>query len=433
MARPPRLLVLGSAYPPLAIGGYELLCRDHVRWLRRRGCAVTVLTTTYGLPDGLVRDEVGADGERVVRGLDLHWRDFRIVRPEGRELWLGEWRQTRLLRRVLDEARPDAALVWHMASVSKSLLATLHRHGVPMVAVVGEPWPAWDVHTDRWTGHWAEPPARLRARLLRPPLLPVVDRVVAPVDVRPAMDAIVPAYASAALRDQVEEGVPAWRGRGAVVLNGVDAARFDTGREDDAPLARPLRMLCAGRVERRKGVHTAVEALALLVEAGVDAVLRVVGWSDDAYAGELRTLAMSRGVSRRVTWDGAVDRDRLAGVYGWADALVFAPTWAEPFGLVPLEAMAGGCCVVATGTGGSAEYLRDGENCLLFTAEDAPGCAAAVRRLHDDHSLVRRLRAGGRATAAAHSFDAYAARLLDLVRQAWVARRSGRSESVSWS
>ena len=32
--------------------------------------------------------------------------------------------------------------------------------------------------------------------------------------------------------------------------------------------------------------------------------------------------------------------------------------------------------VVATGTGGSGEYLRDGENCLLFGREDA----GALRR-----------------------------------------------------
>ncbi len=49
-----------------------------------------------------------------------------------------------------------------------------------------------------------------------------------------------------------------------------------------------------------------------------------------------------------------------------ADALLFPVQWEEPWGLVPLEAMASGTPVVATGTGGSGEYLRDGDNCLVY-------------------------------------------------------------------
>ena len=44
--------------------------------------------------------------------------------------------------------------------------------------------------------------------------------------------------------------------------------------------------------------------------------------------------------------------------------------------------MAVGTPVVATGRGGSAEYLRDGENCLLADPDVGPDAlAAAVRRL----------------------------------------------------
>ena len=90
-------------------------------------------------------------------------------------------------------------------------------------------------------------------------------------------------------------------------------------------------------------------------------------------------------------------RDALAGVYAGADALLFCVEWPEPFGLVPLEAMAVGTPVVATGTGGSAEYLRDGENCLLVEPGDADARSPrAVRRLAGDPEL-RAAAAGGRA------------------------------------
>jgi glycosyltransferase involved in cell wall biosynthesis len=93
------------------------------------------------------------------------------------------------------------------------------------------------------------------------------------------------------------------------------------------------------------------------------------------------------------------------------DVLLFPSVWAEPFGLVPLEAMAASCVVVATGTGGSADFLRGGDNCLLVPAQDPDAIVAAIRRLRGDPGLVARLRRGGRATLAAHSFDAYAAGL----------------------
>ena len=62
--------------------------------------------------------------------------------------------------------------------------------------------------------------------------------------------------------------------------------------------------------------------------------------------------------------------------------------------------MAVGTPVIASGTGGSAEYLRDADNCLLYRPrEDPDALAAAVRRLAADRPLRDRLRAGGFATA----------------------------------
>jgi len=62
---------------------------------------------------------------------------------------------------------------------------------------------------------------------------------------------------------------------------------------------------------------------------------------------------------------------------------------------------------VATGRGGSAEYLGDGENCLLFEAGDAAALAAAVERLAGDDGLRDRLRAGGLDTAPRHTEERF--------------------------
>ena len=104
----------------------------------------------------------------------------------------------------------------------------------------------------------------------------------------------------------------------------------------------------------------------------------------------------------------AGERDALHGAYAESDLVVFPVVWEEPWGLVPLEAMAVGRPVVATGKGGSGEYLADGENCLVFAPpEDPVALAASVSRLAADPALRARLRQGGMHTAGRHGLEAF--------------------------
>jgi len=105
----------------------------------------------------------------------------------------------------------------------------------------------------------------------------------------------------------------------------------------------------------------------------------------------------------RVEFSGQLGRRELLDAYAAADAVVFPVRWSEPWGLVPLEAMARGRPVVATGRGGSAEYLHDEENCLLVEADDPAALACAIGRLAADPALRARLRDGGLATAPLHT------------------------------
>jgi glycosyltransferase involved in cell wall biosynthesis len=142
------------------------------------------------------------------------------------------------------------------------------------------------------------------------------------------------------------------------------------------------RLAYVGRVSPEKGVDTAREAAALL---GTELAISDSG---DPYA-----------------------------AYAAADVILFPVEWPEPWGLVPLEAMAVGRPVIATGTGGSAEYLVDGENCLLFPPGDAEALAERVRRLAADPGLRARLREGGFATAARFPQEAFDRAVIDALEQ----------------
>jgi glycosyltransferase involved in cell wall biosynthesis len=152
-------------------------------------------------------------------------------------------------------------------------------------------------------------------------------------------------------------------------------------------------------------VGTAIRALADLPG---EAQLTVDGPGPAAHLEELRALALGCGVQSRVAF-ACSSPEAMGAAYAAADAVVFPVTWDEPWGLVPLEAMAVGRPVVATGTGGSREYLADGENCLLFPADDARTLAARLRRLAGDPALRERVVAGGRRTAATYTEAAFEA------------------------
>ena len=206
-------------------------------------------------------------------------------------------------------------------------------------------------------------------------------------------------FASAYLRESaIDAGLDAEDS--PVVHPGVDPAAFPPAPEREWE----GHLLCLGRIDPRKGVATAIRALAELPGAR----LRCVGAGDEAHLAELRELADELGVAERVSFE-RVAREHVSDLLAESDALVFCVDWPEPFGLVPLEAMATGTPVIATATGGAAEYLEHEGNCLVVEPDDPAAVARAATRLGDDPALRARLRAGGFEAAAARTeagFDA---------------------------
>lgn len=375
-----RILVLTQMYPPHSIGGYGALCRDVVeRWVQR-GHEVEVLTTTFRV------DGAGVEGSVPVRReLGFYWENNRLQRPSF-------WSRTRIeranqsaLRRALRDVSPEVVSVWHMGAMSMSLLQTTSERNVPIVLVLGDDWLVYGQAVDPWTNGFVG----------RPRLRRMVSRFTGvPTRFDPPADALTACFASQWLRDRALARSPWPLARTAVVPHGVDPAAF-APRANDRPWG--WRLLYAGRVEERKGVHVAVQAMAHLPG---EASLEIVGPADDDYARCVRQRS-----DERVSFIGPVPRSTVADRLSDADAFVFPVVWDEPFGLAPLEAMAAGIPVVATGTGGSAEYLTDERNCLLVPRGDAPALAAAVTRLADDEPLRRRLIDAGRATANTYTVD----------------------------
>jgi D-inositol-3-phosphate glycosyltransferase len=184
----------------------------------------------------------------------------------------------------------------------------------------------------------------------------------------------------------------------SVVPCGVDLEHFrpDGPVEARRPDAPPHRLVVVSRLVERKGIGNVISAMPALpsvelVIAGGPARDRL---RDDPEARRLQQLAEDLGVADRVDLRGRVERVDVPALLRSADVCVCVP-WYEPFGIVPLEAMACGVPVLASAVGGLVDTVVHGATGIHVPARRPDLVAQAVRELLADDDLRARLAAGG--------------------------------------
>jgi type III pantothenate kinase len=280
---------------------------------------------------------------------------------------------------------------------------------------LGEAW-HWRqpdiVHAHYWMSGWA-------ARVACPPSARLVqtfhalgcvkrrhqgDADSSPVEREPVERSLV-ADADAVIatcRDEVTEliGLGGSSSRIVVVPCGVDHL-FSPQRPRPLVLRRRRhrrRVVCVSRMVARKGIGDLIGALAELprdVELVVAGGPPLAEVDSDPEIRRLRGIAEDLDVADRCQFVGSLNRQEVAALLRSADVAACTP-WYEPFGIVPVEAMACGVPVVGTRVGGLLDTIEDGVNGLLVPPRCPDQIAAAIGALLDDP--VRR-RALGRAGA----------------------------------
>ena len=222
----------------------------------------------------------------------------------------------------------------------------------------------------------SSPPGRIGAERC---LARQVDRVIA--------------TCSDEVAELVRMGAP--RARTGVVPCGVDTDEF-TPEGPLAPRGDRRRLVTLGRLVRRKGVDEAVLALTRVP----DTELVVAGGTGagDPDQARLADLAERAGVRDRVRFLGPVSRADAPALLRSADAVVCVP-WYEPFGMVPLEAMACGRPVVASAVGGLTDTVVDGVTGVHVPPRQPRALAVALRRLLGSGAMGEAFGTAGRERA----------------------------------
>ncbi|HOU53748.1 MAG TPA: glycosyltransferase family 4 protein [Myxococcota bacterium] len=392
-----RVLVLTNLFPPLFLGGYEILCGQVAEALERRGHAMTVVTTASGPDSG---------GEPPVS------RVFRILRLErefGEPYRSDLFRRHRVSRRNFRETRAlidregpfDVAFAWSQRRMTLGAVLACQDAGIPVVFTFNDLWPeAYAIQ-----GPGARP--RGLARWL-------LEQTFARRDTLDAVDLRWCTCISRCLReDLLRAGVPV--ADAEVIYQGIPMERFPCKEDPGAIAGHPPRVLYTGQIHPDKGVDVLVEAVRRLDRRGRPVLCSIVGTGPDPFR-----IALERQAAEvpGVTLAGRRPPGELPALYRTHDIFVFPSVWREPFGLTHLEAMASGTPVISTADGGQGEFLRHGQNAWVVPARDPEALADAVDRLVQDDALRRHLAFEGRRTVEeGFTMTRYVDQLEDLLRR----------------
>ncbi|MCL2454220.1 MAG: glycosyltransferase family 4 protein [Micrococcales bacterium] len=220
-------------------------------------------------------------------------------------------------------------------------------------------------------------------------------------------------------------------GDATVIPNGVYVDRFAEAETDPAWQGTPERPTVAflGRLdEPRKGLSVLLGAVEL-VQRRVPGVRVLVAGAGETGAEQVAQAGPR--VAEAVELLGSVSDDEKARLLTSVDAYVAPQTGGESFGIVLVEAMAAGTCVVASDLGAFRRVLDEGTAGVLFTNGDSVDLAATLVRVLTDDDLRSQVRQRGAQVVRRYDWSAVTEQVLAVYEMAVEGRDAPVGEDPS--
>jgi len=374
-----KILFLSNYFPPASIGGYEQWCQEVAHALVKRGHEVSVITS---------RANVDASEKMPVhRVIDLEVTGG-IRSTIGRFLRRKQLEASNLptIEHLVNTIRPDAALIWGMWNVPRSVPALIERLLPERTAYYFCDY--WPTLPSAFVQQLRAPARRNLSALPKKLVAASLLWKVAPET--PLVFRYPICVSQAVRRELLDKGIDVPQAH--VIYGGTEVQPIQSPRQTGAA----VKLLFLGRLTADKGLHTAIEALRILAERALTAELDVFGQGDPDYI-----RSVEKAIEKHKLWSSvrlfeSVPRDEVPALFPQYDALIFPSQWEEPFARTVLEAMAGGLLVIGTTTGGTGELLKDRETGLTFKAGDALGLADRIECVARDCAPFRKFAEAGR-------------------------------------
>ncbi len=352
---------------------------DHATALRDAGLDVEVVSLTSWFPSALgslwkaSRTYSQCPQHAVLNGLNVQyprWLCYPINQCQ-RSMnrfpafltkigWLSAKRK---ILRAVRSPSPDVIVANH-SMVSGYVAMQIKRHsGIPFITVDHE---VGDFLVCR------ENPARLQL------LKSVVSEAAVSVTVSKAMQTLA------------ESTIP--EGRFQTIYNGAGFRECPLELLDRHKEKPDVTIFCCGNLYGRKDIPLLVRAFEAISAEFPEIQLRIAGDGPDRES--ISKLVKSLSCRDRIHLLGSIEHSAVQEEMRSADIFALVG-WAEPFGVVFLEAMASGCAVVVSADAGVAEILEHGETAMLTKPRDLDSVVAALRLLCQSGDMRRRLAEAG--------------------------------------
>jgi len=211
------------------------------------------------------------------------------------------------------------------------------------------------------------------------------------------------------------------------ILPGIDLKRFCSGDQQQVRLRLRLPLdariaVLVGRLQRWKGMHTAIAAMSRVIAEVPSARLIIVGGAHEMepeYAKELAEQVKRSGIQHAIELVGR--QDNIAEWMSAADVVIHTSR-GEPFGIVAVEGMACGRPLVTGNDGGVVEAVRDGIEGVHVPYENEHLLAVALIRIFREPLIGIQMGQRGISRAKCFSRERYASEIcqqLDEVMANW--------------
>jgi len=364
----------------------------------------------------------------------LFWSDMKVLRISHSAV-VSAWRERErsLLRRGV-EVTLLSAQVWDEGGKLVRLepdgdqfvtgVRTIGRHPIlflysplPLWRALGRPWDVVDIHEEPYSLASAEVLLLKSLRRCRAPFVLYsaqnIDKRY-PVPFR-WIERWTLLHAAGVSICNAEAGHILQRkgllGEAQLIPLGVDTRLFTPRNGDrDEHAADQFHVGYVGRLERRKGIHVLLDAIAIANRSGgIPIRADVVGGGP--YENGLRQRAQQLGIGDLVVFHGHTPQRELPGRYREFDLLAVPslPTknWLEQFCRVAVEAMATGIPVVASDSGALPDVIGDAG--VLVPPGDPAALSSAIVRVATDADLRHSLKRKGVERARGFRWDEVAA------------------------
>ena len=182
-----------------------------------------------------------------------------------------------------------------------------------------------------------------------------------------------------------------------LIPNAINSEKFKV--EKSSPPQGPLKLLCVGRLVKRKGQGILFEAIKSLKDSGIQILLTLVGDGDEsaAYKENVKNL----GIDDHVNFAGYIERDRIINFYKDADIFIL-PSHNEGMCMAALEAAASSLPLLLSYNADNG-LVKDKVNGFLFSNSDVSTLCSLIQFFDSNREKIISMGAASRSLV--NSFD----------------------------